>query len=211
MTLPARGSDCRHLQCFDLESFLRSTCSENPGWRCPVCNAPAPLEALEVDQFTWAVLQTPRFADADAVALDAGANVCAVGGAATGIKVRGEGEKKTQTNNHCIPPLVVCKLWKPSWDMYTLRTRFCTFGGYLYAQSVLIDKIPASELIWKYINSALLVGKLLGQRKLYIRMHSICSMLQQKKSSFLFLVHLHTDSVFLVQSPNLDIVILNSY
>ncbi len=43
--------------------------------------------------------------------------------------------------------------WKPSQKMYTLHTRFCTFGADLYAWSVLIDKISASEL-----NRKLLVG-----------------------------------------------------
>uniref|UniRef100_A0A8C3DN70 Zinc finger MIZ-type containing 2 n=1 Tax=Corvus moneduloides TaxID=1196302 RepID=A0A8C3DN70_CORMO len=35
--LPARGHDCRHIQCFDLESYLQLNC-ERGTWRCPVCN-----------------------------------------------------------------------------------------------------------------------------------------------------------------------------
>ncbi len=42
--------------------------------------------------------------------------------------------------------------------MYTLHTRFCTFGADLYARSVLINKIFASELGRKFVKSALLVG-----------------------------------------------------
>ena len=42
------------------------------------------------------------------------------------------------------------------WNMYTLHTRFCTSGTNLYAQSVLISKISASELRRKFI--VLLVG-----------------------------------------------------
>ncbi len=42
--------------------------------------------------------------------------------------------------------------------MYTLHTRFCTFDTDLNAQSVLINKISASELSMKFIKSALLVG-----------------------------------------------------
>lgn len=34
--LPARGHDCRHIQCFDLESYLQLNC-ERGTWRCPVC------------------------------------------------------------------------------------------------------------------------------------------------------------------------------
>ena len=43
--------------------------------------------------------------------------------------------------------------------MYTLHTHFCTFGANLYGQSVLINKIPASELSRKFVKSALLVGQ----------------------------------------------------
>ncbi len=49
--------------------------------------------------------------------------------------------------------------------MYTLHTRFCTFGTDLYAQSVLSNKISASELSRKFIKSALLVGSLPPQKK----------------------------------------------
>uniref|UniRef100_A0A8C6WY59 Zinc finger, MIZ-type containing 1a n=1 Tax=Neogobius melanostomus TaxID=47308 RepID=A0A8C6WY59_9GOBI len=35
--LPARGHDCKHVQCFDLESYLQLNC-ERGTWRCPVCN-----------------------------------------------------------------------------------------------------------------------------------------------------------------------------
>ncbi len=48
--------------------------------------------------------------------------------------------------------------WKLSWNMYKLHTRFCTLGADLHAQSVLIDKISASQLSRKFIKSALLVG-----------------------------------------------------
>ncbi len=44
------------------------------------------------------------------------------------------------------------------YTVYTLHTRFCTLGVDLYAQSVLINKISASELRQEFIKSALLVG-----------------------------------------------------
>ncbi len=74
MTLPSRGHECRHLQCFDLESYLKAN-GERGLWKCPVCNKPSLLEGLEIDQFTWSILQTQRFADVDEVAVDAMANV----------------------------------------------------------------------------------------------------------------------------------------
>ncbi len=40
----------------------------------------------------------------------------------------------------------------------SLHTHLHTFGTNLYAQSVLINKISSSELSWKFIKSALLVG-----------------------------------------------------
>ena len=36
IALPARGHECKHIQCFDLESYLQLNC-ERGSWRCPVC------------------------------------------------------------------------------------------------------------------------------------------------------------------------------
>ncbi len=44
-------------------------------------------------------------------------------------------------------------------NIHTLHTRFCTLGADLHAQSVLINKISASELSRKFVKSALLVGR----------------------------------------------------
>ncbi|KAJ3610738.1 hypothetical protein NHX12_022829 [Muraenolepis orangiensis] len=55
--LPARGHDCKHVQCFDLESYLQLNCDRGT-WRCPVCNKTALLEGLEVDQYMWGILNT---------------------------------------------------------------------------------------------------------------------------------------------------------
>ncbi len=49
--------------------------------------------------------------------------------------------------------------WDLSFSTYTLHTRFFTFGADLYAQSVIINKISATELSRKLIKSALLVGR----------------------------------------------------
>ncbi len=48
--------------------------------------------------------------------------------------------------------------WKLSCNIYALHTRFRMFGADLYAQSVIVNKLSASELIRKFIKSALLVG-----------------------------------------------------
>jgi zinc finger MIZ domain-containing protein len=36
IALPARGHECKHIQCFDLESYLQMNCDRG-SWKCPVC------------------------------------------------------------------------------------------------------------------------------------------------------------------------------
>lgn len=45
MAIPCRGVDCRHVQCFDENTF-------QPSWRCPVCHIELPVEDMRVDLFT---------------------------------------------------------------------------------------------------------------------------------------------------------------
>uniref|UniRef100_A0A671PNN2 Zinc finger MIZ domain-containing protein 1-like n=1 Tax=Sinocyclocheilus anshuiensis TaxID=1608454 RepID=A0A671PNN2_9TELE len=67
--LPARGHDCKHVQCFDLESYLQLNC-ERGTWRCPVCNKSALLEGLEVDQYMWGVLNAIQNSEFEEVTID---------------------------------------------------------------------------------------------------------------------------------------------
>ena len=46
--------------------------SERGTWRCPICNKPALLEGLEVDQFLWGIL-TSTSSDIEEVTIDANA------------------------------------------------------------------------------------------------------------------------------------------
>ncbi|XP_023217100.1 zinc finger MIZ domain-containing protein 1-like isoform X2 [Centruroides sculpturatus] len=73
ITLPARGQDCKHIQCFDLESYLQLN-SDRGAWRCPVCNKPALLEGLEVDQYIWGILTNLSNSDVEEVTIDASAS-----------------------------------------------------------------------------------------------------------------------------------------
>ncbi|XP_022802721.1 zinc finger MIZ domain-containing protein 2-like [Stylophora pistillata] len=57
ITLPVRGHDCKHIQCFDLESYLDLN-SKRESWKCPVCSETAPVVGLEVDPFIWCILTT---------------------------------------------------------------------------------------------------------------------------------------------------------
>ncbi|XP_022257226.1 zinc finger MIZ domain-containing protein 1-like [Limulus polyphemus] len=72
VSLPARGQDCKHIQCFDLESYLQMNC-EKGAWRCPICNKTAYLEGLEVDQYVWAILTNLSNSEVDEVTMSANA------------------------------------------------------------------------------------------------------------------------------------------
>ncbi|KAL0983689.1 hypothetical protein UPYG_G00131390 [Umbra pygmaea] len=67
--LPARGHDCKHVQCFDLESYLQLNCDRGT-WRCPVCNKTALLEGLEVDQYMWGILNAIQNSEFEEVTMD---------------------------------------------------------------------------------------------------------------------------------------------
>ncbi|PKU31105.1 zinc finger miz domain-containing protein 2 [Limosa lapponica baueri] len=67
--LPARGHDCRHIQCFDLESYLQLNC-ERGTWRCPVCNKTALLEGLEVDQYMLGILIYIQSSEHEEITID---------------------------------------------------------------------------------------------------------------------------------------------
>uniref|UniRef100_A0A3P8ZS76 SP-RING-type domain-containing protein n=1 Tax=Esox lucius TaxID=8010 RepID=A0A3P8ZS76_ESOLU len=67
--LPARGHDCRHIQCFDLESYLQLNC-ERGTWRCPVCNKTALLEGLEVDQYMLGILVYIHNSEYEEISID---------------------------------------------------------------------------------------------------------------------------------------------
>lgn len=95
IALPARGRDCKHIQCFDLEAYLALNC-ERGNWRCPVCNKPVLTEDLVIDQYMWAILNTlnssntPNGMDTEEVVIDSQANWRAIkpagmgGGGGTG-------------------------------------------------------------------------------------------------------------------------------
>uniref|UniRef100_A0A915K0K1 SP-RING-type domain-containing protein n=1 Tax=Romanomermis culicivorax TaxID=13658 RepID=A0A915K0K1_ROMCU len=57
---PARGQQCSHPQCFDLEEFLRAN-KDKSKWFCPCCKSELSLDTLELDQFM--LLITNSFKD----------------------------------------------------------------------------------------------------------------------------------------------------
>ncbi|KJZ78701.1 hypothetical protein HIM_02092 [Hirsutella minnesotensis 3608] len=64
---PVRGVDCRHLECFDLDTWLRTRPakhSQRPGepslvdcWKCPICGLDARPASLRIDDFFAEVQQ----------------------------------------------------------------------------------------------------------------------------------------------------------
>ena len=73
MNLPARGPECKHIPCFDLESYLALN-ADRGHWRCPICKNLAIVEGLEVDQYIWGILNNTRDSDVDEVTIDSKAN-----------------------------------------------------------------------------------------------------------------------------------------
>ncbi|XP_078316465.1 zinc finger MIZ domain-containing protein 1-like isoform X2 [Crassostrea virginica] len=67
--LPARGHECKHIQCFDLESYLQLN-TERGSWRCPVCSKTALLEGLEIDQYIWGILTNLHTTEFEEVTID---------------------------------------------------------------------------------------------------------------------------------------------
>ncbi|KAI9315099.1 hypothetical protein BX666DRAFT_355876 [Dichotomocladium elegans] len=43
--IPVKGKDCRHPECFDLQSYLAISV-ENPKWRCPICSTYIPPDSI---------------------------------------------------------------------------------------------------------------------------------------------------------------------
>lgn len=63
MAIPARGRDCRHLQCFDLESFIQVTKGSkafNNRWKCPECPLILRSDVLVIDPFVAEILKIVR-------------------------------------------------------------------------------------------------------------------------------------------------------
>ncbi len=48
--IPGRSTLCKHVQCFDLFSYL-SMNEKKPTWNCPVCDRHAPYEDLVIDRY----------------------------------------------------------------------------------------------------------------------------------------------------------------
>lgn len=46
---PARGLKCKHVQCFDITSYLQLQ-EQGPQWMCPICNTQCLFDHLAIDE-----------------------------------------------------------------------------------------------------------------------------------------------------------------
>lgn len=59
ISIPGRAKTCKHVQCFDLKSYLMMN-QKKPTWICPVCSQSAPWNTLEVDSLFKKILGESR-------------------------------------------------------------------------------------------------------------------------------------------------------
>ncbi|CAG5100957.1 Similar to Pias3: E3 SUMO-protein ligase PIAS3 (Rattus norvegicus) [Cotesia congregata] len=59
MKTPCRGSQCVHLQCFDLLMFLQMN-EHKSAWNCPICNKPTPFEDIVIDGYFDDILKSSK-------------------------------------------------------------------------------------------------------------------------------------------------------
>jgi hypothetical protein len=60
--LPARSNKCKHVQCFDAESYLMMN-EKKPTWNCPVCDIYAPYHTLFIDGLFKEILAQEKEAE----------------------------------------------------------------------------------------------------------------------------------------------------
>jgi len=59
MKVPARGKECKHLQCFDAKKFLQMN-EQKQTWECPICKEQVKYENIEIDEFFYRILQSSK-------------------------------------------------------------------------------------------------------------------------------------------------------
>jgi len=62
MKLPAKGKDCKHLQCFDARYFIQMN-EKKETWACPICKKRVEFENLEIDEFFLKILQSSNLSE----------------------------------------------------------------------------------------------------------------------------------------------------
>lgn len=57
LTKPVRGSECEHIECFDLDSLLELSRRQGAAVHCPICSKPLVLNSLVQDGWVKSVLE----------------------------------------------------------------------------------------------------------------------------------------------------------
>lgn len=66
MNMPGRSTGCKHVQCFDLESYLMMN-EKKPTWNCPVCDRKAPFDELVIDALNQEIIKETSGMDCEEV------------------------------------------------------------------------------------------------------------------------------------------------
>ncbi|XP_046626527.1 zinc finger MIZ domain-containing protein 2-like isoform X1 [Neodiprion virginianus] len=70
ITIPARGCNCEHIQCFDLQYYVMLNYKVK-SWKCPICNKNVGLKDLSVDEYIFEILEiTTSMSDVERVVID---------------------------------------------------------------------------------------------------------------------------------------------
>jgi hypothetical protein len=69
ISVPVRGMECKHLNCFDLYTYLELNAEKNL-WTCPICQKFTRIDMLQVDQYVWGICNELR-GDIDEIIFDA--------------------------------------------------------------------------------------------------------------------------------------------
>jgi E3 SUMO-protein ligase PIAS3 len=59
LKLPGRSFKCKHVQCFDVESYLMMN-EKKPTWNCPVCDQYVPYDTLIIDSLFIEILEKAK-------------------------------------------------------------------------------------------------------------------------------------------------------
>lgn len=62
IALPGRARQCKHVQCFDVESYLLMN-EKKPTWVCPVCDGHTPYDTLVIDGMFKLILEKVKDVD----------------------------------------------------------------------------------------------------------------------------------------------------
>jgi zinc finger MIZ domain-containing protein len=69
ISIPARGIICRHVQPFDLETYLELN-MRNPTWKCILCNELVPPEGIIIDSYLHSILLHTAHERSDEVSIN---------------------------------------------------------------------------------------------------------------------------------------------